>query len=120
MGAPIPRIPRNQKGFTVIEMMVVLSIIAILVSVAVASYNISLSEAKEVACRYNLRAVNDAIVLYRNTDNQGYPELLDDLAPNYIKDGATFECPVTKESYLYDADEGTVRCSIPEHNLGSD
>jgi prepilin-type N-terminal cleavage/methylation domain-containing protein len=116
---PSQKVLQNQKGFTIIELMVVLSILGILVSIAVASYNISLSRAKDVACRYNLRAIEDALVLYRNVNNRN-PDSLDDLAPNYIKGGAELECPEIKQPYLYDRTDGVAKCSVPGHNAGSD
>lgn len=110
------RLLAEQKGFSIVEMMVVLSVIAILVGIAVVSYNISFSQAKEVACRHNQRVIYDEANLYRNENGGQYPDLLDDLKPDYLKDGFEFKCPATRQTYLYDPNTGEVLCSIPEHN----
>ena len=109
------RVPGNQKGFTIVELMVVISILAVLVSIAVASYGVSLAEGKNVACQYNLRVIRDAIVLYKKFNEQKKPDSLDDLVPDYIKDGFKFDCPDTGQLYQYDSDTGEVQCTTPGH-----
>ncbi|MDI6690036.1 MAG: type II secretion system protein [Actinomycetota bacterium] len=105
----------NQKGFTIIELMVVMTILAILVTIAIASYNFLLAKANEATCRYNLRAIRNAIVLYKNLNDQNNPDSLDDLVPEYIKSGFEFKCPATKQEYLYDPIAGEVQCSTSGH-----
>jgi prepilin-type N-terminal cleavage/methylation domain-containing protein len=52
---------RNNKGFTLVELMVVLLIIGILVAIAIPIYNMTQKNAKINACEANIRTINGAI-----------------------------------------------------------
>lgn len=65
-------------GFTLLELMVVLSIIAIFMSIAIPMYNRSIQRAREEALRSDLRMLNQKIVQY-TLDKQKAPQGLDDL-----------------------------------------
>lgn len=47
---------RNKKGFTLMEMLIVVAIIAILVAIAIPTFNSSLKKAKQAADMANIRA----------------------------------------------------------------
>ena len=47
---------RNQKGFTIMEMLIVVAIIAILVAIAIPTFNSALTKSKEAADVANIRA----------------------------------------------------------------
>ncbi len=72
------RVAGRSRGFTVIEMMVVISIILILLGVAMPIYNHSITRAKEQNLRKNLQTLNDLIFEY-TIDKQKYPKSLEDL-----------------------------------------
>jgi len=69
---------RDSRGFTLIEMMVVISIIVILLGIAMPIYSRSINQAKEDVFRQNLRTLNRAIFQY-TLDKQKAPKSLDDL-----------------------------------------
>jgi general secretion pathway protein G len=73
------------RGFTLIEMMIVISMILILLSIAVPLYNQSILRAREAVLRndlYTLRSVISQFTL----DKQRAPQSLDDLVQaSYIK-----------------------------------
>ncbi len=70
---------RLRRGFTLIELMVVLAIIATLLSIAAPRYLGSLDRSKEAVLREDLYQVRDAIAKYYG-DKGRYPESLEALA----------------------------------------
>jgi general secretion pathway protein G len=62
----------KQRGFTLIEMMIVVAIIAILVSIVVPNFIRARAQAQTAACEANLKEIATAIELYQ-TDNDQYP-----------------------------------------------
>jgi general secretion pathway protein G len=66
------------KGFTLIELMVVLTIIALLLSLAVPRYFHSVSKAREATLRQDLDTMRDAIDKFHG-DNGHYPASLQEL-----------------------------------------
>ena len=56
---------RNEKGFTLVELMVVVVIIGVLTAIAVPVYNNATSKAKLNAIAANLRIINGAISQYQ-------------------------------------------------------
>ncbi len=66
------------RGFTLIELMVVISIILILVSVAVPIYSQSILRAREAVLRQNLFTMRTSIDQY-SMDKERAPQSLDDL-----------------------------------------
>ena len=72
---------RKQKkslGFTLIELMIVISVILILVSVALPAYNQSIWRARESVLKQNLFSIRSVISQY-TLDKQKAPQSLQDL-----------------------------------------
>src|SRR5690349_9072347 len=64
---------RNQKGFTLIELMIVVAIIGILAAIAIPKFADMLEKSRDGATKGNLTALNGAISIYFG-DQQGiYP-----------------------------------------------
>ena len=75
---------RRMRGFTLLELIVVISIIAILLSIIIPTYSRSLISARERALRSDLNLLRTAIWDY-TFDKQKAPQGLDDLrAAGYI------------------------------------
>lgn len=73
------KLPRfSVTGFTLIELMVVVTIILILVGMAAVRYDRSIERAKEAALHHDLSVMRDAIEQY-TLDKQQAPQSLDDL-----------------------------------------
>jgi general secretion pathway protein G len=66
--------PRARNaGFTLVELLIVVIILAILAAIVIPSINNASSEAKESALRASLATVRQAISLYRVQHNEVYP-----------------------------------------------
>jgi len=77
-----------QRGFTLIEMMVVVAIIAILVALLAPNFIRARAQAQTAACEANLKEIATALELYQ-TDHDAYP-----VASNQSIDGNTSD-PLT-------------------------
>ena len=76
---------RDGRGFTLIELMIVISLILILASVAVPIYRQSILKSKEAVLRQDLFTLRQVIDQY-TLDKQKAPQALDDLvSAGYLK-----------------------------------
>ena len=98
---------KNDKGFTLVELMVVLVIIGILVAIAVPIYNKTQATAEERACQANLRILEGAVAQYQLDNDGALPSTLNNLS-DYIKDVDNLECP-SGGTYTIGTD-GAVTC----------
>jgi general secretion pathway protein G len=76
---------KRGRGFTLIELMIVISILLILIAIAIPSYNRSVLRAKESVLRQDLFQLRSLISQY-TLDKQKAPQALDDLVTaGYLK-----------------------------------
>lgn len=74
-----------RKGFTLIEVLIVMAIIGILLSIIIPNYSSSVKRAKEAVLKENLFIMRDAIDKFY-LDKKKYPTSLEDLITNkYLK-----------------------------------
>jgi general secretion pathway protein G len=77
--------PRKQRGFTLIELMVVISMILIMLSFAIPAYRQSIVKAKETALKDDLFTLRRTIDEY-TYDKKRAPQSLDELVQDgYLK-----------------------------------
>ena len=81
----LKKLLKKKKGFTLIELMIVMTIIGILASIAVPNYRWGIIKAKEAVLREDLHVMRDGIDSYTNDKNKA-PQSLDDLVSGgYLK-----------------------------------
>ena len=86
----------RRRGFTLIELMVVLAIVATLISIVVPKYFSAVDQARETALKETLKVVRDAIDKHFS-DTGKYPETLDDLVTRKYLRKAPID-PVTERA----------------------
>ncbi len=93
------------RGFTLLELMIVLTIIAILASVAVPMYQATILRAKEAVLKENLHSLRTVIDQY-TADKRTAPQSLEDLiAAGYLRDVP--EDPITDSQTTWQVEFGS-------------
>ena len=82
--AAIAKLRVRDRGFTLIELIVVMFVIMIILAIAVPNYTHSVLLAKEAKLHQNLATLNKAVQEY-SLDKKQAPQSLSDLVPGYIK-----------------------------------
>jgi len=85
---------KRQKGFTLIELIVVVTIIGILAGIAVVNVRNAQRKAQEAALRDDLHELRKAIDDFY-ADKQRYPTDLNELVPSYLR--RIPKDPITKQ-----------------------
>ena len=60
------------RGFTIVELVIVIAVIGILASISVVAYNGTQARAEYAAAQTDIKHINDAILIYRSQNGQ-YP-----------------------------------------------
>ncbi len=98
-------LPRREKsGFTLIEVLTVIAIIAILAAILFPVFASARERARQGSCISNLHAIAQATVLYRR-DHRAYPQSIMALRPDYLQDAAALFCPNDPMSKLQAAQQ---------------
>jgi general secretion pathway protein G len=114
----VRRIRKQDAGFTLIELMIVMIIIGILTMVAIPKFESAIKVAKEAALKEDLHVLRAAIDSY-TMDKQKAPQSLDDLK----QDGYLKEIPVDPFTHASDSwvtDTGDSMHSLDQTDPGID
>jgi prepilin-type N-terminal cleavage/methylation domain-containing protein len=118
---------REEEGFTLVELMIVVLIMGILVGIVMLSLAFSRTKAEQSSCKANLRTLHSAILQYQVDHDGEFPLELNDLVEEetkYVKETFDWMCPAgdtetESGDYRdhYDPETGEVTCPRPEHNI---
>lgn len=100
---------KNERGFTIIELLIVLTLIVILAAMGMVNYRNSVQRAKEAVLKEDLFRMRDAIDQYY-ADKNKYPQTLQDL----VSDGYLRDLP--KDPMTESADTWQVEAAEPDVN----
>ena len=76
---------KRSGGFTLIELMIVIAIIAILAAILVPNFIRARAQGQFTACKSNLKNIGTAMEMYSTDASGRYPTNLAGLTPNYLK-----------------------------------
>ena len=103
-----PKYQRNNKGFTLTELIITILIIAVIAGIGTIAVVKIRGSTRQVTCMSNLKAVSSALQLYYNDykvfPDDGYPDNAEDMYPlavelsDYISILDTYLCPLDDDA----------------------
>ena len=104
---------KDKKGFTLVELMVVVAILGVLTMVAIPVFNNSTKKAETTTCQANQRTIESAISMYQADKGAGKlpADVAELVTDGYLKEAP--KCPSYKEDTdaAYNIDkQGNVTC----------
>lgn len=111
---------RASRGFTLIELMIVISIVLILLAIAIPQYSASVKRARESVLRQDLFTMRSVISQY-TLDKQKMPQSGDDLVQaGYLKQIPNDPMTGQTNWNWHQADEGTIMSPDEQDEGGID
>jgi general secretion pathway protein G len=105
---------KSTRGFTFIELVIVLTIIAILATIVIPNIGGFDSEAKITTTKSNLNSIRTAVTLFR-AKNGRYPETLSELSEKtYMDKGVKRKYMASIPKELISADEGSAAVDVQQ------
>ena len=110
---------KNQRGFTLLEMLIVISIVGVLAAVAVPRFTNAVALANTARIQSDLQVLNAAVVMYQTEKGTNPKEIkdlgayvldIDNVKPPKgecrLKDGSSFTVTATSYGLVSDAKDG--------------
>jgi prepilin-type N-terminal cleavage/methylation domain-containing protein len=91
---------RSKKGFTLVELLVVILILGVLAAIAVPKFTQSADTARVDGCGSNIYIINSQIEFYAAENDGNYPKNLETItnSKTFFPDGPP-KCPFTDTNY---------------------
>jgi general secretion pathway protein G len=107
---------RRSRGFTIIELLVVMTILVILASVGMTQYRNSVRRAEEATLKENLFRMRDAIDQFYADKNKYPADLADLVSEGYIREVPTD--PLTKSKDTWTTTQAEPDANNPASQVG--
>lgn len=110
----------SKKGFTLVELLVVVLILGALAAIAIPRISQSADKAKSNACKTNVDLINSQIELFYANNDGSWPDSLSDVtgSDTYFPDGPP-ECPYGVD-YTYDTTKNRVTAHTDADHAGEE
>ena len=110
-------VKKTRKGFTLVEIMIVVLIIGILLAIAIPNFVRARNTSRAKACTANLKQIDSATEQYLMDNNTTTYPALAALTPTYVKTSPT--CP-SGGSYTMGSASANPTCSIGNNSTAGD
>jgi len=98
---PLNTTKKNQRGFSLIELMIVIAIIGILIGVGVAGYKSAIKAANEAAAVKTLRSIADQQMLYFNAHQRNAFGTFEEMRKENLLDSRFDGTTPVVDGYVY-------------------
>ncbi len=116
---------RRSHGFTLVELLVVIGIIALLISILLPALNKARSSAQNIKCMSNLRSIGQGLHIYASEHDGRLPPMMISFKPDYLRTKGSNDYRFIDPTAPVDGDVRPVlrgyvdyqglQCPLPEH-----